>query len=255
MSQRDHQEEQRPLPEGGEPVRVLIVDDQEAICRVLRRALEREGYAVEVAFSVQSARERLAEEFDVVVLDLDLPDGSGFELVELAREAGGAPTSVIMMTGNPSQESLGQSLRQGVHEMLFKPFRQAELREAVARAVESHERWRQRLHALRFAQHEPLRESSVQRSSAPARPSERELGNLPIEDRDAHSTNLIADNDLTEREREILQLILQGLQNSEIAERLDISGNTVKYHVRNLLTKLGMESRTELFRMLLRHSE
>src|SRR5690606_27784153 len=60
---------------------------------------------------------------------------------------------------------------------------------------------------------------------------------------------------LTERERETLELILRGLQNIEIAAMLDISGNTVKYHVRNLLTKLGMESRTELFRSLLNPSE
>lgn len=253
MNQRGHQDERREVLNSGDPVRVLIVDDQEAICRVLRRALERDGYAVDVAFSVHSARERLEEDFDVVVLDVDLPDGLGFELVELAREAGGTPTSIIMMTGNPSQESLGQSLRRGVLEMLFKPFRQAELREAVARAVESHERWRQRLHALRFSHHELLRESEVRRSNGQANEGEREM--RAVSGVEGLGSSLIAEHGLTDREREILQLILQGLQNTEIAERLDISGNTVKYHVRNLLTKLGMESRTELFRMLLRQSE
>jgi two-component system, NarL family, response regulator LiaR len=59
--------------------------------------------------------------------------------------------------------------------------------------------------------------------------------------------------DLTEREREVLALMVEGLNNTQIAARLTVSPSTIKSHVSNILTKLGMSSRTEAAALALRH--
>ena len=62
-----------------------------------------------------------------------------------------------------------------------------------------------------------------------------------------------SDYDLTDRENEVLALLAEGLSNAEIAERLVISITTVKFHVRNLLSKLGVTSRAEAVAMAWQH--
>ena len=59
--------------------------------------------------------------------------------------------------------------------------------------------------------------------------------------------------DLTDREQEVLALLVEGLSNAEIAERLVISLSTVKFHVRGILTKLGVTSRTEAVALALKN--
>ncbi len=229
------------LGRDGEAPRVLVVDDHESMCRLVKHQLEREGHEVKVAHSVRQGMSALGEHFDVAVLDVDLPDGQGFELVDALRKSTTAPTSVVMMTGSPSRDTLQHSLNQGILEFLFKPFRSAEIREAVARALQANRRWHERLAILegRFLREGP----DTRATSSPTELSEADISRLVDVLGQRHA--------LTERERETLDLVLRGLQNSEIALRLDISANTVKYHVRNLLTKLGVESRMELFRSLL----
>ena len=59
--------------------------------------------------------------------------------------------------------------------------------------------------------------------------------------------------DLTEREREVLALMVEGLNNTQIAGRLSVSPSTIKSHVSNILSKLGVSSRTEAVTLALRH--
>jgi len=221
--------------------RILIVDDEKALCKMLCKQLDRCGHDITVRHDIRSGLEALSESFDVALLDVDLPDGRGFDLVAALRESSVRPTSVIMMTGNPNQDTLNQSLNQGILEFLFKPFGGDELRSSVARAIDANERWKKRVAILHGVDPETVRSGSgaVESTELPA----GEISRL--------TQGLVQRHDLTEREQETLTLILQGLQNSEIAQMLDISANTVKYHVRNLLMKLGMESRTDLFRSLL----
>lgn len=228
--------------------RVLVVEDHLPTCRMMKVQLEREGYEVVLAHSVAEGQEALLGgvdgDFEVAVIDVDLPDGRGFELIDGLRRNGRSPTSVVMMTGDPSEESLQRSLSQGVFELLFKPFRFAELREALERAGEERRRWHQRL-------------ATLEELGSRARDASSWLADIARVERDGigATEGLAGHQALTEREREILGLILRGLQNTEIAGQLRISANTVKYHVRNVLTKLGMESRTELFRRLLQQGD
>lgn len=219
--------------------RVLVVDDESAILRVIKKQLERDGHHVETAGTVQEGLTALQNKFDVVVLDVDLPDGKGFDLVDALRANSGRPTSVVMMTGNPNQAAFDRSLHQGILEFLFKPFRYPEMRAAISRALEANRRWNERIASLDGQAKEAELDGVAESSDLP----EGEISRL--------TALLVEQHSLTERECETLSLILKGFQNSEIAHLLDISANTVKYHVRNLLTKLGMESRTELFRSLL----
>src|SRR5690606_12113014 len=111
--------------------------------------LERDGYTVACASSLQEGLEMLREEFDVGVFDVELRDGQGFTLVDFLRKTKSSLIPVIMITGNPNQDSLGRSVSHGITEFLFKPFHMRELSEAVERAFLAKQRWEERLTALR----------------------------------------------------------------------------------------------------------
>lgn len=228
--------------------RILVVDDQPTLLRWAKVILRDAGYEVGTATSVQSAVAALKDDFDVGVFDVDLPDGEGFDVVEVLRKAKSSLIPVIMITGNPNQENLGRSVSHGITEFLFKPFDKAELCEAVERALHAKRRWEERLAVL---EEEGRLKPAVQVAH-----EEREgIGTLPEGEISQLFESLATRGGLTERERETLQLMLAGLQNADIARALKISANTVKYHVRNVLTKLGMESRTALFRSLLAQAD
>ena len=243
MPDRSNAEEKTTL--GNQPQRVLVVDDNESVCRLVHGQLEREGYDVTSCYTVQDALEQLKSIYDVVVLDIDLPDGKGFDIVDIVRGAS-TPTSIVMMTGNPSDENLAQGLNHGVLEILFKPFNSDEIRQAVQRAAEANRRWEYRVAGLGNA----LDGDGEADDGASDVVSEKlDWSSAEI---DEWTESLQKRHDFTGREGQILRLILEGLKNSAIALDLQISENTVKYHVRNLLKKLEMESRREIFQTLLR---
>jgi len=99
---------------------LLIVDDEANIRSSLEGALKREGYAVTAAATLAEARQHLRQPFDVVLLDVMLPDGSGLELLaEVMENARG--TSVIMMSGHATIEAAVHATRLGAFDFLEKP--------------------------------------------------------------------------------------------------------------------------------------
>jgi DNA-binding NtrC family response regulator len=99
---------------------ILIVDDEANIVSSLQGALGREGYAVDGAAALAEARTRLRDAYDVVLLDVMLPDGSGLDLLAEIREA--APeTVVIMMSGHATVEAAVRATRLGAFDFLEKP--------------------------------------------------------------------------------------------------------------------------------------
>lgn len=100
---------------------ILVVDDEPSILSTLKKALSLEGYTVDVAGGVALAAERVAKKsYDVLLLDVSLPDGNGVELLERLR-ATGVETPVIMMSGHATIDTAVRATRLGALDFLEKP--------------------------------------------------------------------------------------------------------------------------------------
>jgi DNA-binding response OmpR family regulator len=108
-------------------MRLLVVEDEADLVSALRVGLGRAGYAVDTALTVAEAERKLAvEPYDLVVLDLMLPDGDGFDLCRRIR-AGGSSARVLMLTARGALADRVQGLDAGADDYLTKPFALAEL--------------------------------------------------------------------------------------------------------------------------------
>lgn len=111
-------------------MRILVVDDEVSLADAVAKSLRREGYAVDVANDAQSALDRLAvNAYDVVTLDLNLPDMDGREVCRIIRtdERFDATTRVLMLTGRDSVDDRVAGLDDGADDYLVKPFALREL--------------------------------------------------------------------------------------------------------------------------------
>ena len=109
------------------PVRVLLVEDEARLAETVARGLRQAAHAVDVADRLGTAREKLrAERYDVLVLDVNLPDGSGFDLVSELRRADNA-TPVLLLTARDGVNDRVSGLDRGADDYLVKPFAFEEL--------------------------------------------------------------------------------------------------------------------------------
>jgi len=206
-------------------VRVLVADDHQ-LMREGTAALLGADDRVEVVGLARDGREALAlaerRAPDVVLLDLNMPEVDGLEACARLREGGGP--EVLMLTVSDEEPDLYAALRVGAAGYLTKDVPPAELIEAV----------------LAVARGEPrIAPSMASRMLA-------DLGRGAAPPEDPLET-------LTDREREVLALIAEGLRNREIADRLVISEPTVKTHVRHVLEKLRIRNRAEAAAFAARH--
>ncbi|MCA9562190.1 MAG: sigma-54-dependent Fis family transcriptional regulator [Myxococcales bacterium] len=115
--------------------RILVVDDDEQSRNVVSETLAREGYTVATADGYNAAlHSHRVEPFDIVVSDIRMPDRDGLELLAALTQETRQPL-VILITAFGDMEGAAQALQGGAFEYLSKPFRPAELRSVVARAV------------------------------------------------------------------------------------------------------------------------
>jgi two-component system, NtrC family, response regulator HydG len=111
--------------------RALIVDDDLEVLEVLAEFVKREGFVASVASTIGQAREEIAANPpDILLVDIQLPDGSGLELLEGLHAA--ADPEVVLITGNASVETAVDALRRGVTDYLTKPVDFARLKMALA---------------------------------------------------------------------------------------------------------------------------
>jgi DNA-binding NarL/FixJ family response regulator len=206
-------------------IRVLLADDQALIragFRVLLEAagdIEVVGEAVNGAQAVELARSARA---DVVLMDIRMPDVDGLEATQrIAADDDLAGVKVVILTTFESDEYVYQALRAGASGFLVKDTEPEDLIRAV-RVV---------------ARGEALLSPSVTR---------RLITNLAAQPRRAPARPAQSLSRLTEREREVLTLVAEGLSNDEIAGRLYLSPLTTKTHVSRIMTKLDARDRAQL---------
>jgi NarL family two-component system response regulator LiaR len=201
-----------------ERIEILIADDHVVVREGLRAFLDTQPdiYVIGEAANGEEAV-RLATELipDVILMDLVMPDMDGVEATRRIKRA--TPrTEIIILTSYHEDEHIFPALRAGALSYLLKDVEMDNLADAIRRAVAG---------------------EAILHPRIAARVIKDIQGTLEQE------PNIFFE--LTDRELEVLQLIAEGLSNSEIEERLVISENTVKGHVRNILSKLHLADRTK----------
>jgi DNA-binding NtrC family response regulator len=117
---------------------VLVVDDERVFRVMAEEALQREGFEVKTAATLAKARAELQHGApDVIVLDRRLPDGDGLDLLQTAREQGGAALIVIVVTAYGDVENAVQALRAGATDYLTKPIQLPDLLVKLNKALEA----------------------------------------------------------------------------------------------------------------------
>ena len=116
--------------------KLLIVDDDLSILRVLKMRLESEGYQVEVASEIESAKAlAVRNEYELAILDLKLPDGNGIDLMKSIHEVD-PDLPVIILTAYGTIESAVEAMRAGAYKYLKKPFNYRELLFQIKNGIE-----------------------------------------------------------------------------------------------------------------------
>ena len=124
--------------------RILVVDDERSVRMMLETALRAQGYRVQSAASGREARELLqGEEFDLLLLDLQLGDSDGIEILRETKHLWPA-TEVILLTAHGSINSAIAALRLGAFDYLLKPAQVNDIRERVERGLEERRKAQQR---------------------------------------------------------------------------------------------------------------
>lgn len=199
-----------------QPIKVLLVDDHEMVRIGLAAVLGTED-GIEVVGEASNGLEgiRLAQQYrpDVVLMDLVMDGMDGIETTKRVLAAH-PECKVIVLTSFIDDEKMYPAIEAGAFSYLLKTSRATEIAEAIRAAA---------------------RGQSVLESQVAAKMMDRLR--QPKEQKAAHE-------ELTEREMEVLRLLAQGRSNQEIAEQLFIGIKTVKFHVTNLLAKLGVDDRT-----------
>jgi DNA-binding NarL/FixJ family response regulator len=200
--------------------RVLVIDDDRMALQTTEAQLLPEGYELQLETGGAGALERLTHEpSDLVICDLMMPEIDGHAVCRAFKaHPEWRYVPIILLTGLDARDALVAGLEAGADEFVTKPVEGAVLR-ARARSML---RVRMTYKWLR-------------------------LGN-PAGDR---RSEIVAQARLTEREREVLDLLLLGRTHEDIARLLGITERTSKFHQANLLTKLGAESRLDLLRLFL----
>ena len=205
-----------------QPIRVMLVDDHTMVRRGLAAFLkvfddlQLAGEAESGEAAIQLCGELLP---DVVLMDMVMPDMDGATATRSIRQQFPG-VQVIALTSFKEGDLVKNALQAGAISYLLKDLSADELAQAIRAA-----------HAGRATLSPEAAQALIETANQSLEPG-------------------LA---LTEREREVLALLVEGLNNVQIAARLTVSPSTIKSHVSNILAKLGVASRTEAVSLALRH--
>ena len=213
-------------------MRLLIADDHPLFRDGLRSLLEARG--IDVVAEARNGREAVEQarrwKPDVVLMDLSMPELNGLAATRLLS-AEQPETRVVILTASEDDADLFEAIKSGAQGYLFKNLASDEffrLLDGVQRG-------------------EPALTPGLARKLLGefARPTPAAL---------ARAADADGPEALTEREREVLDLLVLGItSNKDLAERLVVSENTVKYHLRNILDKLHVQNRAQVVAYAVRH--
>jgi DNA-binding NarL/FixJ family response regulator len=214
-----------------QPIRVVIVDDHAVVRTGLRMLIEsRPGTSVvgEASNGAEALAVVAHTQPDIIVLDLDLGGESGLDCLPELRAAA-STARVLVLTGVRDPELHRRAVRLGSMGLV----RKEEAAEVLLQAIEKVHAGEVWLEPAMIAS--VLGEMTGTRASQPLDPEAAKIASL------------------TEREREVVTLMSQGLRNKQIAERLGISETTVRHHLTSIFAKLGVNDRLELVIYTYRH--
>ena len=204
------------------PIRVLLVDDHAMVRRGLATFLkvfddlELAGEAASGEDAIQLCAQLLP---DVVLMDMVMPEMDGVTATRAIRQQF-PEVQVVALTSFKEEELIQHALQAGAIGYLLKDVSADTLAQAIRDA-----------HAGRATLSPEAAQALAQAAAQPPTPG----------------------HDLTERERDVLALLVEGLNNTQIADKLVVSPSTIKSHVSHILSKLGVASRTEAATLAVRH--
>jgi len=211
-------------------MRVLIADDHPLFRDGLRSLLEARG--IDVVAEARNGREAVEQakrlKPDVALMDLNMPELGGLDATRLIS-AEQPEVKVVVLTASEDDADLFEAIKSGAQGYLFKNLDSAEF----FRLLDG------------VAQGEPALTPGLARKL---------LGEFARPPAPAATTTPPEAQSLTEREREVLHLLVQGVtSNRDLAQRLVVTENTVKYHLRNILDKLHVQNRAQVVAYAVRH--
>jgi NarL family two-component system response regulator LiaR len=204
------------------PIRVMLVDDHTMVRKGLTtflKAFDDLELTGEAEGGIAAIKLCAQLQPDVILMDMVMPDMNGAEATRLIRQQF-PNVQVIALTSFKEGDLIKNALEAGAIGYLLKDISADELAQAIRAA-----------HSGRATLSPEAAQTLVETANQPPSPG----------------------LDLTEREREVLVLMIEGLNNTQIAVKLIVSPSTIKSHVSNILSKLGVASRTEAVTLALRN--
>lgn len=200
--------------------KVLIVEDHALIRFGLKTAFESKNFIDEI-FEASSAEEAIniakLNHIDAVIMDLGLPNMNGIDATKEIKNIN-KEIKVIILTSHSSEQEVLDSIKAGASAYCSKDINPDRLADTILSVIEG------------AAWFDPKIANVV----------------LKALSENKQTLNIDESYNLTDREKEVLEYICEGLNNGEISKILDVSINTVKVHVSSIIQKLGVEDRTQV---------
>ena len=208
---------------------ILIVEDHALIRFGLKTAFESKAFINKI-FEVSNAEDGIniikENDIDAVIMDLGLPGINGIEATKLIKSMR-KDIKIIILTSHSSEEEVINSVKAGARAYCSKDINPEILSDIVLSVING---------ALWF-------DSKIADIVIQALSDDKKLLN----------TDVMDGYNLTDREKDVIEYICEGLTNSEISNILDVSINTVKVHVSSIIQKLGVEDRTQVVVKAFKH--